>query len=176
MFPPQCEPNIDRIWENTGLSGLVTWFDGCLVGYQCKTRIDNIWGKLLVAWYICCWWAIHPFLFIILPLVGVLVGSACLAYYFLDLVCLVVLLAWPRCCLVGWHFIDGYMDGWVLCKWEIRNVSPAMQSKPPPHGISSIYRTWGKHGIMWLGCLFVGCLVGRWFGRVVAGAGTSGGK
>ena len=26
-------------------------------------------------------------------------------------------------------------------------------TKPPPHGISSTYSTWGKHGVMWFGCL-----------------------
>ena len=71
--------------------------------------------------------------------------------------CLVGLLAWPRCCLVGWsagwHSVDGCMDGRMLCKWGGRSASPAMQTKPPPHGISSTYSTWGKHGVMWFGCL-----------------------
>ena len=38
---------------------------------------------------------------------------------------------------VGWHSVDVYMDGWMLCKWGGRNASPAMQTKPPPHGIST---------------------------------------
>ena len=103
---------------------LVAWFVGCLVGYQCKASIDSIWGKRLVAWFVGC---------------------------------LVGLLAWPGCCLVGWsvgwHSVDGCMDGRMLCKWGGRSASPAMQTKPPPHGISSTYSTWGKHGVMWFGCL-----------------------
>ena len=76
---------------NTGLCGF-----GCLVGYQCKASIDSTWGKRLVAWFVCCWWATHPLFFTLLPLVGVLVGSACLA-----------------CCLLGFGE-DTFSDGWIM--------------------------------------------------------------
>ena len=95
-LPPQCEPSIDSILENTGLCGfgcLVCWL---LVGYQGKASIDSIWGKRLVAWFVRCWWATHPFFFALLPLVGVLVGSACLA-----------------CCLLGFGE-STYSDGWIM--------------------------------------------------------------
>ena len=42
--------------------------------------------------------------------------------------CLVGLLAWPRCCLVGWsvdwHSAGGCVDGRMLCKWGGRSASP----------------------------------------------------
>ena len=89
--------------------------------------------------------------------------------------CLVGLLAWPRCCLVGWsagwHSVDGCMDGRMLCKWGGRSASPAMQTKPPPRGISSTYSTWGKHGVIaWLfGWHSVdGCMDGRMDGSCAA--------
>ena len=75
---------------------LVAWFVGCLVGYQCKATIDSIWGKRLVAWFVCCWWATHPFFLTLLPLVVVLVGSACLT-----------------CRLLGFGE-DTYSDGWIM--------------------------------------------------------------
>ena len=61
-----------------GCVALIAGFVGFLAGYQCKTSIDSIWGKCLLAWFVCCWWATHPFFYIILPLDGVSVGSACL--------------------------------------------------------------------------------------------------
>ena len=76
----QCEPSI----ENTGLCGFGCWIVGCLVGYQCKASIDSIWGKRLVAWFVCCWWATHPFFLTLLPSVGASVGSACLACWLLG--------------------------------------------------------------------------------------------
>ena len=72
---------------------MVCWL---VAGYQCKASIDNIWGKRFVAWFVCCWWATHPFFFTLLPLVGVLVGSACLA-----------------CCLLGFGE-NTYSDGWIM--------------------------------------------------------------
>ena len=75
---------------------LVAWFVGCLVGYQCKATIDSIWGKRLVAWFVCCWWATHPFFLTLLPLVVVLVGSACLT-----------------CRLLAFGE-DTYSDGWIM--------------------------------------------------------------
>ena len=75
---------------------LAAWFVGCLVGYQCKASIDSIWGKRLVAWFVCCWWAAHPFFLTLLPLVVVLVGSACLT-----------------CRLLGFGE-DTYSDGWIM--------------------------------------------------------------
>ena len=179
--PPHCEPSIDGISENTGLCGfgcLVCWLLG---GLPTQSKYRQHLGKRLVAWFVCCWWATHPFCFTLLPLVGVLVGSACLACCLLGfgfllfafvawfVGCLVGLLAWPRCCLVGWsvgwHSVDGCMDGWMLCKWGGRSASPAMQTKPPPHGISSICCTWELCGLV---AWFVGCFVGCWLGRVVA--------
>ena len=47
----------------------------------------------------------------------------------------------------------------MLCKWGGRSASPAMQTKPLPRGISS--STWGKHGVMWFGCLV--CWLLGWF-------------
>ena len=58
-------------------------------------------GKRLVAWFACCWWATHPFFFTLLPLVGVLVGSACLA-----------------CCLLGFGE-NTYSDGYFLVRWFV---------------------------------------------------------
>ena len=48
--------------KTQGCVVLVAGFVGCLVGYQCKASIDSIWGKRLVAWFVCCWWATCPFI------------------------------------------------------------------------------------------------------------------
>ena len=72
---------------------LVAWFVGCLVGYQCKASVDRIWGKRLVACFVC-WWATHPSLSLSF-LWLVLVGSACLA------------------CLLGFGE-NTYSDGWII--------------------------------------------------------------
>ena len=83
--------------KTQGCVVLVPWFVGCLVGYQCKASIDSIWGKRLVAWFVCCWWATHPFFFTLLPLVG----------WFGHVV------AWLVGRLVGTPLMDGCMDGWM---------------------------------------------------------------
>ena len=54
-------------------------------------------GKRLVAWFVCCWWAAHPFFVTLLPLVGVVVGSACLA-----------------CCLLGFGENIYTSDAWIM--------------------------------------------------------------
>ena len=126
--------------------------------------------------------------FTLLPLVGVLIGSACLAAWLvvcLDLVCLlfalvawfvgclVGLLVWPRCCLVGWSVGwrsgDGCVDGWVLCKWGGRSTSPAMQKSSLPRAGFLVSTALGENTeLCGLVAWFVGCFVGCWFGHVVA--------
>ena len=69
-------------------------------------------------------------------------GFGCLVCWFGHVV------AWLIGRLVGTPLMDAWMDG--CC---VDGEGPAMQTKPPPHGISSIYSTWGKHGVMWFGCL-----------------------
>ena len=93
-----CNANqvLTAFGKTQGCVVLVAGFVGCLAGYQCKASIDSIWGKRLVAWFVCCWWDTHPFFFTLLPLVGVSVGSACLA-----------------CWLLGFGE-NTYSDGWIM--------------------------------------------------------------
>ena len=82
--------------KTQGCVVLVAGFVGCLAGYQCKASIDSIWGTRFVAWFVCRWWATHPFFFTLGSLVGASVGSACLA---------------------GWLLGFGentYSDGWIM--------------------------------------------------------------
>ena len=80
--------------KTQGCVVLVDWFVGCLVGYQCKASIDSVWGKhSLVA---------TLSLFIPFPLVGVLVGSACLA-----------------CWSLGFRE-NTYSDGWIMDRETIK--------------------------------------------------------
>ena len=138
---------------------LVAWWV-CWFGRVFAWLVGRLVG-CMDGWMLCKWRArrLHR------PRTGFLVSTAlgentelwfgCLVGWFVGLAAL--LLGW----LVGWLALrDGCMDGWMLCKWGGRGASPAM----PPHGISSIYGTCGKHGVMvwllaWLVC---------WLGRVVA--------
>ena len=98
--------------KTQGCVVLVPWFVGCLVGYQCKASIDSIWGKRLVAWFVCCWWATHPFFFTLLPLVG----SACLACCLLGCGLLVVCFgyAWFNGCFGGNVGLVALLLGWLV--------------------------------------------------------------
>ena len=70
---------------------------------------------LLVAW-----WATHPFFFTPLPLVGVLVGTACnfLVCWLLGLLAVDTVLDGHAIFLFVWvdGWMAGWMDGWTLCK------------------------------------------------------------
>ena len=72
---------------------LVCWLLG---GLPMQSKYRQQLGKRLVGWFVCCWWATHPFFFTLFPLVGVSVGSACLA-----------------CCLLGFGE-NTYSDGWIM--------------------------------------------------------------
>ena len=106
---------------------LVAWFVGCLVGYQCKASIDSIWGKRLVAWFVCCW-GYPPFLFYS-PSFGWCVGwlgllGLLFAWIWFLVVCFRCLVCWLlggfvglAALLLGWlagtPLMDAWMDGWM---------------------------------------------------------------
>ena len=168
---------------------LAAWFVGCLVGYQCKASIDSIWGKRLVAWFVCCWWATHPFFLTLLPLVVVLVGSACLTCRLLGFgedtysdgwimdrgknvtfwcVGLLAVIACVIQCLMDMHFsvccllMDGWMDGWMA--WMDGRTDGWMDGwmlcKSRREGVRGRAQRYGMGGFGCLVCWLLGGFVG----------------